>query len=176
MTRKMNRNEWFSQYFPDTLKPLDWTKQADIKYESLPEVTLSAFTKIGRENLPILVLKQQSYTGRKPIIPSSLADTPCADLGAARLLEKLNTVLGTSYNPEKPSLSTLLEDYITKDYDFGTLYGHLRPFWYDSLSDIEHKLRTREAKDLEMRRDVLVNNRIISSLLRPRRVWDLYSN
>ncbi len=133
-------------------------------------------TETGRGNIPILVLKQQSYTGRKPVIPSSLANTPCIDLGAARLLERLNTVLGTSYNKENPSLSTLLEDYIAKEYDFGTLYGHLRPFWYDSLIDIEHKLRTREAKDLEMRRDVLVNNRIIDSKLHPRRVWDLYSN
>ncbi|KAK0432421.1 hypothetical protein EV421DRAFT_2023981 [Armillaria borealis] len=173
---KMKWYEWYRRYSDDALNPLDWNKQADIKYRSLPEVTLSGFTETGRENIPILVLKQQSYTGRKPVIPSSLADTPCVNLGAARLLEKLNTILGTSYNLENPSLSTLLEDYIAKGYDFGTLYGHLRPFWYDDLTGIEHKLRTREAKDLEMRRDVLVNNRIINSFLLPRRVWDLYSN
>ncbi|KAK0430075.1 hypothetical protein EV421DRAFT_2025391 [Armillaria borealis] len=173
---KMNVGEWLDRYFHDTLKPLDRNKQADIKYKSLPKDTLSGFTETGRENIRIPVLKQQSYTGRKPVIPSSLADTPCVNLGAAELLEMLNTVLGMSYNLENTSLSTLLEDYITKDYDFGTVYGHLRPFWYDSLSDIENKLRTREAKDLEMRRDVLVNNRIINSWLRPRRVWDLYSN
>ncbi|PBK58646.1 hypothetical protein ARMSODRAFT_923461 [Armillaria solidipes] len=166
--------EWYDRYFDDALKPLDWNKQADIKYRSLPEVTLSGFAESGGENIP--VLKQQSYTGRKPVIPSSLADTPCVNLGAARLLEKLNTVLGTSYNTENPSLSTLLEHYIAKDYDFGTAYGYLRPFWYDDLTDIENKLHTCEATDLEMRRDVLVNSRIISRWLPPRRAWDLYSN
>ncbi|KAK0430970.1 hypothetical protein EV421DRAFT_204320 [Armillaria borealis] len=167
---------WHDQYSDDALKTLDWNKKADIKYKSLPEVTLSGFTESGGENIPILVLKQQSYTGRKPVIPSSLANTPCASLGVAGLLERLNTVLGTSYNLENASLSTLLEDYIAKDYDFGTAYGNLRPLWYGDLTEIEDKLRTREAKDLEMRRDVLVNNRIINSWLPPRRIWDLYSN
>ncbi len=60
------------------------------------------------------------------------------------------------------------------DDDFGTVYGHLRPFWYNDLT--EDKLQSRETWDRQMRRDVLVNNRIISPLIPPRRVWDLYSN
>ncbi len=63
-----------------------------------------------------------------------------------------------------------------KDCDFGTVYGRLRPFWYLDLTDIEDTLQTREAWDRQMRQDVLVNDKIISRLLPPRRVWDLCSN
>ncbi len=61
------------------------------------------------------------------------------------------------------------------DYDFGTVYGHLRPFWYN-LTNIEDKLQRCEEWDRQMRLDVLVDNKIISPLIPPRRVWDLYSN
>ncbi len=77
---------------------------------------------------------------------------------------------------ETCSLSTVLEDYIGKGYDFGTVYGRLRPFWYLDLTNIEDKLQACEEWDLQMRREVLVNNKIISPLIPPRRVWDLYSN
>ena len=63
-----------------------------------PEVTLSAFAETGRVESSIPVLKQRSYTGRKPVISSALANTPCADLGVDGMLEKLNATLGTSYN------------------------------------------------------------------------------
>ncbi len=120
--------------------------------------------------------KQKSYTGREPIISSSVADTLCAELGVVGILEKLNIILCTSYTLEMHSLRSLLEAYIIKDYDFGTAFSYLRPFWYDDLTDIEDKLRTREAWDRQMRQDVLVNNKIISHFLPPRRVWDLFSN
>ncbi len=41
-----------------------------------------------------------------------------------------------------------------KDYDFGTVYGHLRPFWCLELTNIKDKLQAREAWDRQMRRDV----------------------
>ncbi|SJL14988.1 uncharacterized protein ARMOST_18467 [Armillaria ostoyae] len=148
-----------------------------LKYASLPEVTLSAFTEAGELESSISVLKQRTYTGRDPIIPSSLADTPCTCLGIEGLLGKLNTILGTSYTLEIRSISSLLEAYILKDYDFGTTFSRLRPFWYNDLTDIrQDKLQSREAWDRQMRQDVLVNNKIISRLPPPRRVWDLYSN
>ncbi|KAK0430969.1 hypothetical protein EV421DRAFT_2041518 [Armillaria borealis] len=172
----MSRREWFDRYQFDVFQRHDWNEQADLKYKSLPEVTLSGLTETGKENLRILVLKQQSYTGRKPIIPSSLANTPCANLGVAGLLEKLNTILGTSYNLESPSISALLENYITNKYDLGTAYGHLRRFWYDDLTGHEDKLHIRKARDRDMRKDVLVNKRILNGQVPPRRVWDLYSN
>ncbi|KAK0472995.1 hypothetical protein IW261DRAFT_1596624 [Armillaria novae-zelandiae] len=92
------------------------------------------------------------------------------------LLEKLNTILGTSYTLEIPSLSSLLDAYILKDYDFGTVFSRLRPFCYNDFTDIQDQLQSCEVWDRQMRQDVLVNNKIVSRLLPPRRVWDLYSN
>ncbi|KAK0495069.1 hypothetical protein EDD18DRAFT_1355074 [Armillaria luteobubalina] len=157
----MNRQEWFERYKDGVFPPEamdEQKKQAHLKYETLPEVTLSVVTATTGQEIPsIPVPKQQSYTGRKPVIPSSLANTPCADLGVAVLLEKLNSVLGTSYTLETPSLSSLLEAYSAKGYDF----------------DEPH---TCEARDRAMRHDVLVNNSIICNSVPPRRTWDLYSN
>ncbi|KAK0501938.1 hypothetical protein EDD18DRAFT_1277863 [Armillaria luteobubalina] len=146
------------------------------KHAHLPEVTLSSFTEAGAPEPSVSVLNQRTYTGRDPVIPSSLADTPCTCLGAEGILGKLNNILGTSYTLEIGSLSSLLNTYILQDYDFGTAFSRLHPVWYNDLTDIEDQLHTREAWDRQMRQDVLANNKIISRLLPPRRVWDLYSN
>ncbi|KAK0431336.1 hypothetical protein EV421DRAFT_1911985 [Armillaria borealis] len=156
----MNGREWWDRYRSDVHgvgQGRDHYPKMRLKYAGLPEVTLSAFTETGKPEFSISVLKQRNYTGGDPIITSSLADTPCIYLGVEGLLEKLNTILGTSYTLEIRSLCSLLEAYILKDYDFD-------------------KLQSREAWDRQMRQDVLVNNKIISRLLPPRRVWDLYSN
>ncbi|KAK0458114.1 uncharacterized protein EV420DRAFT_1480264 [Desarmillaria tabescens] len=42
------------------------------------------------------------------------------------ILDRLNTTLGTSYTLDTPSLSSLLEEYTTNNYDFGMAYGCLR--------------------------------------------------
>ncbi len=73
-----------------------------MEYNSLPEVTLSAFDETGRVESSIPVLKQRSYIGRNPVISSALADTPCTDLGVDGVLEKLNATLGTAYNLDLP--------------------------------------------------------------------------
>ncbi len=63
------------------------------------------------------------------------------------------------------------------NYDFGTAYALLRPVWYTmNPSNIQHELRRREEKDRERRQKALVGNRIVEPRLRPRRVWDLWSN
>ncbi len=139
-------------------------------------MTLSAFTETGQPEPSIPVPKQQSYTGRKPVISYSVADTLCANIGVAGILEKLNIILGTSYTLEMCSLCSVLEAYMIKDYDFGTAFSYLRPFWYNDLTDVKDKPHTREAWDQQMRQDVLVNNKIIGPVLPPRRVWDLFSN
>ncbi|SJL08035.1 uncharacterized protein ARMOST_11394 [Armillaria ostoyae] len=77
--------------------------------ESLPEVTLSAFTETGQAESHILVPKQRSYIGRYPVIPSSLMNTRCTDLGAEGVLDKLNTTLSTAYTLDAPCLSSLLK-------------------------------------------------------------------
>ncbi len=133
------------------------------------------------QNVAIPVLKQRSYTGRKPAIPSALADTLCADLGIQRLLEKLNTTLGTSYTLFTAWVYSVLGDCILKNHDFGTAYAHLRPFWYNlDNSDLAimviENLPKREERHRKMLQDVLVEDKIICSVVPPRRVWDLYSN
>ncbi|KAK0231700.1 hypothetical protein EDD85DRAFT_793369 [Armillaria nabsnona] len=168
---EMNGQEWRERYKCDALG-----EGPRHDYAGFPKVTLSASTEAGLRESFISVLEQRSYTGGKPVISSSLADTPCTSFSVKGLIRKLNVILGTSYTVETCSLSTLLEDYIGKGYDFGTVYGRLRPFWYLGLTDIKYKLQAREQWDRQMRRDVLVRNKIISPLIPPRRVWDLYSN
>ncbi len=120
---------------------------------------------------------QRRFTGRKPIIPSSLSDTPCRALDVAGLLATLNTILNTSYPLRTAWIYSLLGVFITRDSDFGTAYAYLRPFWYrHNFTDVEDELRAREEWDSNMREDALVNKRIITRYVPPRRVWDLYSN
>ncbi|KAK0499332.1 hypothetical protein EDD18DRAFT_1460286 [Armillaria luteobubalina] len=145
----------------------------DEEYTNLPEVTLTSFTETGEGESTIPVLKQRSYTGRM-IISSALADALCADLGVDRMLEELNTVLGTSYSLDS-SVISILNSYISQSVDFGTAYAYLRRYWKD-IRTIESKLRTREAEDREMRQSVLADGRITKPDVPPRRVWDLYAN
>ncbi|SJL13278.1 uncharacterized protein ARMOST_16718 [Armillaria ostoyae] len=151
----------------------------------LPEVTLSALIETGHAESTIPVLKQRSYSGNKPVISSALADAPCAHLGVDGVLEKLNATLGTSYNLRskilrplgKTILHSILKPYVTQNDDFGTVYSHLRPYWYDyDVATIKHKLRTRAEEDRAMRSRVLVHDRITARRMHPRRVWDLYAN
>ncbi len=144
-------------------------------YFQPPEFTLSAFTETGQAESSIEVPKQRSYTGPKPVIPSSLADTPCATLGVREVVNRLNATLGTSRASRK--LRTILKDFIEKNYDFGTAYALLRPVWnIENSSSIQDELRRREGEDREHRQEALVGNRIVDTYLTPRRVWDLCSN
>ncbi|PBK66004.1 hypothetical protein ARMSODRAFT_960448 [Armillaria solidipes] len=177
--------------------------QADIYFqaEEEDEVTISAFTETGQAESSIEVPMQRSYTGGSPVIPSSLADTPCATLGIQGFLDRLNTTLGTSQlfhtapssstaspapssaasvqdqDQDQLSLLSILEDFIERGYDFGTAYALLRPVWDpEDPSNIQDELRRHEGKDRERRQNALVGNRIVDPNLRPRRVWDLFSN
>ncbi|KAK0431812.1 hypothetical protein EV421DRAFT_135438 [Armillaria borealis] len=142
-----------------------------------PKVTMSAVTENGEAESSIEVPNQRSYTGRKPVISSSLADIPCATLGVQGVLDKLKDTLGTPHTLDTQSLSSVLEDYILKNYDFGTAYGRLRQVWNrNDDSNIQDELLRHEENDREMRQKALVGNRIVGPHLPSRRVWDLYSN
>lgn len=144
---------------------------------TFPEVTISAETESGLVESSIEVPLQRAYTGRKPVIPSSLADTPCAALGVQGVLERLNATLGTSHTLDTSSLSSVLEDCIINKYDFGTVYGRLRQLWgAEDLSTIQEQLNRLEKEDKEKRKAALVGKRIVNPRIPPRRVWDLYSN
>ncbi len=145
-----------------------------IKYQSLPQVTLSALAETGRVESTVTVPKQRSYTGRKPVIRSALADTPCIDFGIHGVLKKLNATLGTSYTLNVSILRSVLESFITQNYDFGTVYTNIRPYWYD-LTTIRY-LGESWYRHREMRQHILANNMISGENIPPRRIWDLYAN
>ncbi|KAK0234040.1 hypothetical protein IW262DRAFT_129036 [Armillaria fumosa] len=141
------------------------------------EVTISAFTETDREESSIVVPLQRAYTGRKPVITSRLADTPCATLGVQGLLDQLNTTLGTSYSLDNLFLSSNLEDCIKDGSDFGMAYSYLRGIWHtNNWSTIRDEFWRQQEEDWEERRKALDGNRIVNPDLPPRRVWDLYSN
>ncbi|KAK0219507.1 hypothetical protein EDD85DRAFT_915551 [Armillaria nabsnona] len=117
------------------------------------------------------------YTGQSPVISSSLADTPCATLGIQGVLDQLNATLGTSHTLDTLSLSSLLNECIEKNNDFGMAYALLRPVWKtDGKSDMQNELSRHEEKDKEQRENASVGNLIVHPWLQPRHVWDLYSN
>ncbi|SJL05367.1 uncharacterized protein ARMOST_08734 [Armillaria ostoyae] len=142
----------------------------------LHKVTISSQTEIGQTEESIKVPDQRAYTGRQPVISSSLANTPCSSLGIQGLLDLLNATLRTSYTLDIP-LSSALKDCIAKNYDFGTAYGRLRKTCCDPRrGTIQMELWECEVKDMKRRRKALEGSRIVDVWLNPRRVWDLYSN
>ncbi len=75
------------------------------------------------------------------------------------------------------SLSSLLNECIEKNDDFGTAYALLRSVWNKHAnSNIQNELSRYEEKDKKRRAKALVGNWIVDPDLPPRRVWDLYSN
>lgn len=169
----MDMDEWLNLYFGHCEA---YNHDHDDEwYEKLPEVTLSPPIGMAHKTY-IAVLKQRSYTGRKPVIPSTLADTLCSDLGIQGVLAKLNITLGTSYTLFTPWIYSVLGDCILEDYDFGTAFAYLRPYWGNGMTTIVDDLRKRKVLHQEMLQDVLVEDKIIYPGLPPRRVWDLCSN
>ncbi|KAK0432312.1 hypothetical protein EV421DRAFT_2001017 [Armillaria borealis] len=136
------------------------------------KVTISAFTETGQAESSIEVPLQRSYTSQTPVIPSSLADTPCATLGIQGVLDELNATLRTTYTLDTPSLPSILDDCVEKNYNFGTAYGRLRQIWYaNDWSNIRDKLRRREEKDRKRRQEALVDKvLIVEPYLPPRRI------
>ncbi|KAK0430370.1 hypothetical protein EV421DRAFT_1721619, partial [Armillaria borealis] len=88
----------------------------------------------------------------------------------------LNTILSTSYTPSTAGIHSVLGDCILKEYDFGTAYTRLHPFWYSNLTTTVDDLRERKVQYQRMLEDILVNDIIIYPCVLPRHVWDLYSN
>ena len=124
------------------------------------------------------VLEQMKYTGTAPVIPSSLAALSCTSMGLQELLQQLNDVLRTTYTLDTPSLSDLLQIYINRGFDFGTILGYLRPYWFWDFTTLAASLQEIKAEDTEMRQSAIDSqkNQIVKPLINPRRVWDLYSN
>ncbi|KAK0436991.1 uncharacterized protein EV420DRAFT_1280908 [Desarmillaria tabescens] len=141
------------------------------------DTIITALTETDKDESSIKVPLQLAYAGGKPVISSSLADTPCAILGTQGILDKINATLGTTYTLNIPSLSSILEEYISNNYDFGTAYSYLRSVWFtNDWSTIQDTLHMQEEKDKERRQKAVVDGKIVDPYMPPRRVWDLYSN
>ncbi len=150
-------------------------------------MTLSALTETGQAESNIPVLKQRAYTGHQLVISSALANTPCADLGIDGVLDRyrFNVSLGTSYTLGSRihchlgvvQLYSILEPYVARNVDFGTVYACFRPHWCGcNVARIEHDFRTLVEAEEEMQTKVLVHSKTINPDLPPRRVWDLCAN
>ncbi|SJL02756.1 uncharacterized protein ARMOST_06092 [Armillaria ostoyae] len=143
-----------------------------------PEITISSRTETGQAKSTISVLNQRSYTDEM-VIPSALANSPCADLSVIGFMEKLHVAHGMSYTSTAddwdgyPAFNSILDFYKGKNCDFGTVYGHLFGVHRDAeLSG----LRKDEEEDRKMRQDALGDGRITDCNVPPRRVWNLYAN
>ncbi|PBK79872.1 hypothetical protein ARMGADRAFT_1172230 [Armillaria gallica] len=144
-------------------------------YERFPEVTLSSLAEAGvRDESSIAVPKQRSHTHKMPIITSAQADTPCVDLGVVGLLERLNNALCASHSLNS-AVYPILSSFIDKELDFGTAYAYLRPYW-DGITIVECKLRTREEEGWKRRQNAVVDGKIVSGDMPPRRIWDVFAN
>ncbi|KIP09421.1 hypothetical protein PHLGIDRAFT_67628, partial [Phlebiopsis gigantea 11061_1 CR5-6] len=102
-------------------------------------------------------------------IPDELADQNCATMGVEKLLQELNSILGTAYTLETPSLRDILEACIKKELEFGTAYGHLRPRWLLDFTKFESYMTGYEADDTAAREKALQGDHIINPRLPPRR-------
>ncbi len=135
-----------------------------LQYEDLPEVTLSSLTETGQAELIIPVLKQRSYTGAF-VIPSALANTPCADVSVIGFMENINVALGTSYTTDEvyPALNSILDFYKGQNCDFGTAYAHFRRIGGYITAINLRRLHNDKEEDRKMRQDALGDGRITKS-------------
>ncbi|KAJ3527462.1 hypothetical protein NM688_g8124 [Phlebia brevispora] len=131
-----------------------------------------------REDVHLDIPLQIKHTTTNPVIPSSLADQPCTDLGVDGLLKNLNKILRTSYSANTPGLSSVLHECMRCEYDFGTAFGRLRRFWDGNFEGLPARLAGLEREDGEMRENALDREHglITRGSTAPRRVWDTFSN
>ncbi len=130
-------------------------------------ITLSTFDKTGQEGSTIPVVRQRSFIGR--VLPSAVADIPCAELGVQGVLEKLNVLDCTPGSPRYNAW----EYFVAEDCDLGTAYAHLR--YKQHVIDIGKHVTEAREYDEKMRRDLL-EKREIGNYAPPRRLWDLRAN
>lgn len=128
---------------------------------------------------------QRPYSGPSLnfIISPELAAVRCAELGAAGLLSELNRIHSTVHTMETAGISSLLEECLSKSYDFGTAYAHLRPFWNlrfwleGDHSTLRKMFSEFEENDHATREKAQIKGTIMEPrTVPPRRLWDLYAH
>lgn len=165
---------------------------------SLTDDPVTIYSDEGLHLFENLVPLQVKFTGHG-VIPSSLADVPCACLGVEGLLAKLNELMQTSYDLHVPGMRDVLAGCIERDEDFGLAYGLLRHWWFlsgrwdwnadkwiaqpqrEDFRTMQDDLQQFKSRDRKAREDVMDRKRgllLTEKLGRPppRRIWDLFSN
>jgi len=98
---------------------------------------------------------------------------------AMHILTELNEIFGTNYTfKSEPHLEAVLNHSVLSGFDFGMIYGMLRP-WWNSPSDFQSIQSTFQKLEEDHRRvrEQAVSQKIVTEpMMPPRRVWDLYSN
>ncbi|KAK0479160.1 hypothetical protein IW261DRAFT_1336744, partial [Armillaria novae-zelandiae] len=111
------------------------------------------------------------YTGNNGAIPSTFADIPCADLGVDGVFKKLEATLSVSDSFGLGFDHSILKPYVARNDNFGTVYSHLRRYWYvPSINVFKWAFRSEEERDTMMREMVFVHGRIRTRRVPPRRV------
>ncbi|KAJ3556403.1 hypothetical protein NM688_g2050 [Phlebia brevispora] len=155
------------------------TKASSAGIVLLPPAEVAIYSdEQTKDDSDLKVPLQVKYTGIAPVISSSLADTPCAELRLDGMLARLNEVLRTTHDLQCPGLAAVLQSCIDCGYDFGSAYGQLRPFWFSEFASLPARIEQMKLDDAEKRESVqdLEINQIKQMDIPPRRVWDLYSN
>ncbi|KAG8870164.1 hypothetical protein FRB98_001803 [Tulasnella sp. 332] len=118
---------------------------------------------------------QKFFTGPRQVLTREGADLPCLELGLVGLLDRMNFHCDTSYVLE-PERAALLQTCLTYAHDFGFGYSFLRSRWHmDPYSAMEN-IRVCQEKDETGRDAAIIDGFIVKKYIRPRRLWDLWSN
>ena len=122
----------------------------------------------------------RSYPLQWTILPSKVANIPCAGATPTTLLERLNFIFETKF-PLTPDLAACLTEFIDDGCDIGQVYGYSRPWWpfvhhVEDFCALPAAIRKRRQKDYGLRSAAINSNHITNPRIPPRRVWDLYAN
>ena len=118
---------------------------------------------------------QRAFKGPRQVLSSDVASIPCSELGPGGLLERMNFYLDISY-ALNPTRNTLLNTCLRYAPDFGVPYSLLRPRWKLKPQSAIESIRTCHSNDAKARRNAFEGDHVIKKNIRPRRVWDLWSN
>ena len=113
------------------------------------------------------------------MLPRELANLPCNEVDASTLLSWLNTLFETNI-PLSPAVENCLAEFTDDSCDLGDIYGYLRPWMRNVLSEkdfagLSAMIRERSQRDFNFR-SAAVKSDGINPRVPPRRVWDLYAN